>query len=163
MTENSAEQANFSWCKPRNSSVSLYWWCKGAIGVYWRQEQPFPFVENSHNWLKFIVNFLEYFLNTFWISHQADGLNLYKALCWVWFLNNCSKYNHYFRFIATNKIKETYTTGGRLISPESCKHVPVCFSTESNHHREHTRLIELFYFYVSISISSSSMDQLSML
>jgi len=25
-TENPAEQANFSRCKARNSSVSLYWW-----------------------------------------------------------------------------------------------------------------------------------------
>ena len=47
--------------------------------------------------------------------------------------------------------------------PRELQHITVCFSTEPNHQREHTKITELFYFYFSILISSSSIDHLSMI
>ena len=38
----------------------------------------------------------------------SGWLEFVKALRWVWFLNNCSKYNHHFSFNEKKETKETY-------------------------------------------------------
>jgi len=48
------------------------------------------------------------FLITIVNKSPSGWLQFVKALRWVWFLNNCSKYNHHFSFNEKNETKETY-------------------------------------------------------
>ena len=155
MTENPAEQANFSRFKARNSLISLYWWLKWAINAYWQQQQPFNgkmSVDNhaESKWTKVIY---------LWLYIWGDSAIF--PFCWAF--SQLVEIDCKFPAIAFKKVFFEFNFSfiiflicnwRQAYFPESCRHAPVCmctFSTESNFLIIHWSLmhtLRLLYHYV---------------